>query len=256
MKWTAAQAVSPWKVRRFAADTRLRKKLWRGRQPPLQFVCEALVAGCRYRSRSCFRRRGAAIYVDWTWKRKLSPRGGRPFLTRVELPVPSFQQGDDKWRDDPLGGVAENGTIGGEGCAVAAAAMVFKFYGINVDPQQLNWFLTATGGYTEQGWLYWDRAAWFAPDRVRHVYEDLPSYQLIDSNIAHGNPVIVRVRLRSGITHFVVIAGKDGFDYLVRDPGAGSAKGLYPLRELGSDIEALRFYEPIANPKSQLAARQ
>ena len=100
---------------------------------------------------------------------------------------------------------------------------------------------------TEQGWLYWDRAAWFAPDRVRHVYEDLPSYQLIDSNIAHGNPVIVRVRSGSGITHFVVIAGKDGFDYLVRDPGAGSAKGLYPLRELGSDIEALRFYQPIAN---------
>ena len=189
---------------------------------------------------------GAAVYVDWTWKRKLSPRGGRPFLTRVELPVPSFRQGDDKWRDDPLGGVPENGTIGGEGCAVASAAMVFKFYGIDVDPQQLNWFLTATDGYTEQGWLYWDRAAWFAPDRVRHVYEDLPSYQLIDSNIAHGNPVIVRVRLGSGITHFVVIAGKDGFDYLVRDPGAGSAKGLYPLRELGSDIEALRFYQPIA----------
>src|SRR4030095_7700912 len=45
---------------------------------------------------------GAAVYIDWTWKRKLSPRGGRPFLTRVELPVPSFQQGDDKWRDDPL----------------------------------------------------------------------------------------------------------------------------------------------------------
>ena len=108
----------------------------------------------------------------------------------------------------------------------------------------------------EQGWLYWDRAAWFAPDRVRHVYEDLPSYQLIDSNIAHGNPVIVRVRLGSGITHFVVIAGKDGFDYLVRDPGAGSAKGLYPLRELGSDIEALRFYEPIANTNSKVAVQR
>jgi len=67
----------------------------------------------------------AAVYVDWTWKRKLSPRGGRPFLTRVELPVPPFKQGDDKWRDDPLGGVPDSGTIGGEGCAVASAAMVF-----------------------------------------------------------------------------------------------------------------------------------
>jgi hypothetical protein len=197
-----------------------------------------------------------ALQIDWTWKRKLSPRGGRYFFHRVELAVPSFQQSDNKWRDDPLGGIVENGTLGGEGCAVAAAAMVFKFYGIDVDPQQLNWFLTAVGGYTDQGWVYWDRAAWFAPDRVRHVYEDLPSYQLIDSNIARGNPVVVRVRLGSGITHFVVIAGKDGFDYLVRDPGSGSAKGLYPLRELGSDIEALRFYQPMANAQSQFSAKR
>lgn len=199
---------------------------------------------------------GLALQIDWTWKRKLSPWGGRYFFHRLELTVPSFRQGDEKWSDDPLGGVEANGTIGGEGCAVASAAMVFKFYGIDTDPQQLNWFLTAVEGYTENGWLYWDRAAWFAPDRVRHVYEDLASYQLIDSNLSRGNPVIVRVRLASGITHFVVIAGKDGFDYLVQDPGGGSAKGLYPLRELGSDIEALRFYEPITNPNAQLAVKQ
>jgi hypothetical protein len=188
---------------------------------------------------------GLAVYIDWNWKRQLSPRGGRYFFHRVELAVPAFKQSDEKWCDDPLGGVPENGTLGGQGCAVAAAAMVFKFYGIDTDPQELNWFLASTGGYTESGWIYWDRAAWFAPTRVRHVYEDLPSYELIDSNLARGNPVIVRVRLRSGVTHFVVIAGKQGFDYLVRDPGAGAARGLYPLRELGSNIEALRFYEPL-----------
>src|SRR5437879_958783 len=125
--------------------------------------------------------------------------------------------------------------------------MLFKFYCVQTDPQELNWFLTSVDGYTESGWIYWDRAAWFAADRVRHAYEDLASYQLIDSNISRGNPVIVRVRLPGGVTHFVVIAGKDGFDYLVRDPGAGAAKGFYSLRELGSDIEALRFYERIVS---------
>ena len=199
---------------------------------------------------------GLTLQIDWRWKRQLSPWGGRYFFHHLELAVPSFRQGEEKWRDDPLGGVEANGTLGGEGCAVASAAMVFKFYGIDVDPQQLNWFLANVGGYTEQGWLYWDRAAWFAPDRVRHVYEDLASYQLIDSNLSQGNPVIVRVRLPNGITHFVVIAGKDGFDYLVQDPGGGSAKGLYPLRELGSDIEALRFYEPITTAKSHVAVKQ
>lgn len=197
-----------------------------------------------------------AIYIDWNWKRKISPRGGRYFFHRLELPVPSFRQGDDKWADDPLGGVEDNGTIGGEGCAVAATAMLFKFYGVDTDPQQLNWFLTNVGGYTDRGWLYWDRAAWWAPNRIRHVYEDLPSYWLIDSNLAHGNPVIVRVRLRGGITHFVVIAGKDGFDYLIRDPGAGATKGFYPLRELNSDIEALRFYQPLTGPVPQLSAKR
>jgi hypothetical protein len=120
----------------------------------------------------------------------------------------------------------------------------------------LNWFLAGVDGFTDRGWLYWDRAAWFAPDRVRHVYEDLPSYALIDSNLARGNPVIVRVRLQSGITHFVVIAGKDGFDYLVQDPGAGAAKGLYPLRELHSNIEGLRFYQPLANTAPPLSAQR
>ena len=185
------------------------------------------------------------VYIDWNWKRPLAPRGGRYFLHRLELPVPSFRQGDERWSEDALGGVEENGTMGSAGCAVASTAMVFQSYGIKVDPQELNWFLTDTEGYTPEGWLYWDRAAWWAPDRVRHVYEDLPSYQLIDSNLARSNPAIVRVQLSSGITHFVVIAGKDGFDYLVRDPGAGAAKGFYPLRELHSDIEALRFYEPL-----------
>ena len=196
------------------------------------------------------------MQIDWNWRHQISPQGGRYFFHRLELAVPSFRQGDERWGDDPLGGAPENGTLGGEGCATAAAAMVFKFYGIDVDTQQLNWFLSEVGGYTERGWLYWDRAAWFAPDRVRHVYEDLPSYRLIDWNLAHGNPVIVRVRLRSGITHFVVIAGKQGFDYLVRDPGAGAAKGIYPLRDLHSDIEALRFYQPIASVDSHLSVQR
>lgn len=187
----------------------------------------------------------SVVYLDWNWKRPLSPTGGRYYTQRLELPVPLLRQGDATWRDDALGGVPENGTLGSAGCAVASAAMIFRFYGIDIDPQQLNWYLTTVGGYTEKGWLYWERAAWWAPDRVRHVYEDLPSYRLIDSNLARGNPVIVRVRYSTGVTHFVVIAGKDGSDYLVRDPGAGAAKGFYPLRELGSNIEALRFYEPL-----------
>jgi peptidase C39-like protein len=185
----------------------------------------------------------AAIAIDWCWKRKISPRGGQYYFHRVELAVPQFRQDDEDWAADPLG--ATRGTVGAEGCAVASAAMVLKFYGIDTDPGRLNDFLAAHDGYTEQGWIYWERAAEFDPGRVRKAYEDLPSYWLIDSNLARGNPVIVRIRLPHGTTHFVVIVGKDGFDYLIRDPGTGGAKGVYALRDLGSDIEGLRFYEKL-----------
>ena len=183
----------------------------------------------------------AHLQQVWAQKGQLAPHGGRYFFPRVELPVPSFRQGDERWRSDLLG-PTEN-TLGAEGCAVASAAMVLASYGIDTDPQRLNAYLKTNGGFTPQGWLYWEKAAELGDGHVRHAYEDLPSYELIDRNLAHGNPVIVRLRLPSGITHFVVLAGKDGFDYLTRDPGAGAAKGLYPLREFGSPIEALRFYE-------------
>ena len=42
--------------------------------------------------------------------------------------------------------------------------------------------------------------------------------------------------------------GKQGFDYLIRDPSLnGLRKGIHPLRELGSKIEALRYYEKLGS---------
>ena len=154
--------------------------------------------------------------------------------------MPLFRQADERWGRDLLG--ATENTVGAEGCALSSAAMVLASYGIDTDPKRLNAFLKTNEGYTPQGWIYWEKAAEIAPEKVRHAYEDLPTYHLIDSNLCAGNPVIVRLRYPHGVTHFVVIAGKDGFDYLTRDPGAGAAKGFYPLREFGSKIEALRFY--------------
>jgi hypothetical protein len=178
---------------------------------------------------------------DWSRLGPIEAHGGAYFPKRVELAVPLFRQNDARWGKDPLG--PSNDTLGSAGCAVSSAAMVLASYGIETDPQRLNSFLSEREGYTPRGWVYWEKAAEMAPERVRHVYEDLPSHRLIDTNLLRGNPVIVRLRYPGGTTHFVVIAGKDGFDYLTRDPGRGASKGLYPLREFGSKIEALRFYE-------------
>src|SRR5258708_3397697 len=159
---------------------------------------------------------GGSIY--YFGKREISASGGLYFLSRVELNVPRFAQADPRWADDLLG--PTDSTIGGGGCAVLSAAIVPAFYGVYSDPRVLYAFLTNNDGYTPQGWLYWEKAAAFAPGKARHIYEGAPSYYLIDSNLLRGNPVIIRIRLRSGVTHFVVIVGKRGLRYLIQDPGS------------------------------------
>jgi hypothetical protein len=186
---------------------------------------------------------GGSIY--YFGKREISATGGLYFFSRAELNVPRFAQADPRWADDSLG--PTDSTIGSEGCAVSSAAMVLAYYGVNVDPGVLNSFLTNNAGYTPQGWLYWEKAADFAPGKAKHIYEDAPSYYLIDSNLLRGNPVIIRIRLRSGVTHFVVIVGKKGFRYLIQDPGSDGGKGIYPLYHLVPKIEALRFYEKVGD---------
>lgn len=180
---------------------------------------------------------------DWNRLGPLAPSGGLFFQPRLELDVPLFRQADDRWRKDKLG--KTEASLGAEGCAVAAAAMVLASYGVDTDPGRLNKLVTDADGYVGNGWIVWEKAAEVTGNIARKAYEDEPSYRLIDENLARRNPVIVRLRTEGGVTHFVVIAGKDGYDYLTRDPGAGAAKGLYPLREFGSKIEALRFYEKV-----------
>ena len=180
----------------------------------------------------------------WTIKRPLGPRGGIYVPGEIDVAGPHFLQSDPRWGSDLLG--PTDGPLSSVGCAVASAAMVLAGYGTDTDPGKLNAFLTSRpGGYTPEGWLYWEKAAEcdpaLAPKLLPH-YEDQPSYFLIDENILRGNPVIVRLRYANGTTHFMVVCGKRGFDYLVHDPGPGGQRGIYPLREFGAPIEAIRFY--------------
>jgi hypothetical protein len=179
------------------------------------------------------------LLVHWDRVAKLPPAGGLYFPWKLQLQVPSFAQADQRWRGDSLG--YTNTTLGAEGCAVTSAAMALAFYGIDVDPQRLNRFLKDSNGYTERGWLYWEAAAEYEPGKVRHAYEDLPSFRLMDLSLLKGNPVIVRIRRPGGGTHFVVIVGKKGWEYIAQDPGSGGR--VVCLSDFQSDLEALRFYE-------------
>jgi hypothetical protein len=169
--------------------------------------------------------------------------GGRYFNRRVEIPVPAFAQDDPRWSSVRLGPSTD--TLGDEGCAVTSAAMVVAFYGIKTDPRQLNNFLTRAGGFSEDGLIHWSRVPAIAPAYLKLAYNGYASYELIDSNLLEKNPVIAIIRLSDGAYHFVVIVGKDGRNYLIRDPAASPFRRPYPLSELTDRIEGICFFRTI-----------
>ncbi|MFM8763920.1 MAG: hypothetical protein ACKOEZ_03650 [Spartobacteria bacterium] len=187
---------------------------------------------------------GALWMRSWMAKRPLSMSGGLYFPVAVEIPGPHFLQGDPRWGSDRL--AQTDDSLAEAGCAVASAAMALASRGVDTDPGRLNAFLQKMdGGYTPEGWIYWEKAAEIDSKRVGTLlphYEDAPSHFLIDWNLLRGNPVIARVRYPSGLTHFVVICGKRGFEYILRDPGEAGMAGPTLLSDLPPPVEALRFY--------------
>jgi hypothetical protein len=166
--------------------------------------------------------------------------GGRYFKERIEIPVPAFAQDDPRWSDLRLG--MSTDTLGDEGCAVTSAAMILAFYGVKTDPKMLNAFLTRTGGLDDNGLIDWHQVPLIAPNHVKLVYDGVPTYELIDANLRSGNPVIVVIPLPDGGYHFVVIVGKEGRDYLIRDPAGTPSRPVYPLRYLADRIRGLCFF--------------
>ena len=181
----------------------------------------------------------------WMEKHPLLTSGGLYIPYTILIEGPHFLQSDSHWGRDPLAATEES--LAQSGCAVASAAMVLASYGVKTDPGHLNAFLKKTEmGFTPEGWIYWEKAPLLHPDLASEIlphYEDVPSYFLIDTNLLNGNPVIVRVRYPSGITHFVVICGKSGYEYIVRDPGSGGINGIHFLSDFLGPVEALRFYQ-------------
>lgn len=126
-----------------------------------------------------------------------------------------LSQNDPAWKDMTIG--FSDSTIDDYGCAIAAVAMVFKYYGIDIDPGRL----------AKQPIFYYDLIVW--PKQWRYL--DLvknsshkpgglndEDWNLIDREIASGHPVIVFIRARGNAGHYVVVTGKDKKGYIVHDP--------------------------------------
>lgn len=127
-----------------------------------------------------------------------------------------FTQNDPRWKDMTIG--FSNSTIDDYGCAIAAIAMVFKYYGIDIDPGRLS----------KQPIFYYDLIVWPKQWRYLDLVKDsrhksggldANDWSDIDREINAGHPVIVFIKaLGRGAGHYVVIHSKDSKDYVVHDP--------------------------------------
>jgi hypothetical protein len=158
---------------------------------------------------------------------------------RSVLPVPLYKQWDRRWADHPLGRTSEK--MRNVGCTVSCVAMVFSGWGLEVTPGELNAWLRDHDGYTERGWLRWDKCAEYSGGRFVLDYFGEADGALIERALAAGRPPIIKVILPSGAPHWVVVVGREGGEYLVNDP-LDDSTGPVSLERLGGRAWALRVF--------------
>jgi len=126
-----------------------------------------------------------------------------------------FSQNDPRWKNMTIG--FSSSTVDDYGCAISSVAMVFKYYGIDIDPGRL-----AKQPIYYRDLIYWP-SQWRFLDLVKktgHKPGGLTQddWNLIDREIASGHPVIVFIKARGSAGHYVVIHSKDSKGYIVHDP--------------------------------------
>lgn len=141
----------------------------------------------------------------------------------VRLNVPMYDQQDEAWSGDQLGECKDT-TVGSAGCAITSIAMVFKYYGVDTDPQDMNNWLIKENYYDGGCDVEWR----FADDRdeiVEWIGDPPADLDLIKSELDNRYPVIAKVMIpisKGETGHYVVVTGysetETGLKFYINDP--------------------------------------
>ncbi len=172
-------------------------------------------------------------------EKAIPARGGElldVLLTRQE---PYYLQGDARWADVRIGGSGER--IGSVGCALCSVAMGLGALGLGMDPGTLNAALVREKGYTGQGWLIWSAVGRVTGGKVEAVVENAPSLDVLDGCLRSRWYPLVKFFLPGDIPHWVLVVGKEGDEYLVKDPGLAGGGVVTALSGRATGIWAVRY---------------
>jgi ABC-type bacteriocin/lantibiotic exporter with double-glycine peptidase domain len=148
-----------------------------------------------------------------------------------------YSQRDKRWAAEPIGGSGK--PLKAVGCAVCCLSMALAQHGIERTPAELNRALKAAEGYSSKGWIRWAALEPATDGQSRAEILWHPTNHEIEACLAAGNPVLVKVAPPPMIQHWVLLVGRDGQDYLMKDP-LDETKTVKPLSSLASDILAAR----------------
>lgn len=171
----------------------------------------------------------------------ISARGGKPFQNFVPLETPVYLQNDERWKDEKIGGSGEK--LGNVGCAVCSLSMALDHFGIHYTPNALNDRLKANDGYTWRGLVKWQAISTITSNKITVETIPKPSHADIDAALLSKNPVVAKLLINGSVPHWVLIVGKQGTDYLMRDP-LGDGHSLDSVSKYESDIFGVRIVKP------------
>jgi hypothetical protein len=189
---------------------------------------------------------GSLAVVAFIVWRKLHPQnpdailasGGKAMSIRLPENGPLFLQRDPQWSNERMGSSKE--TLGAVGCTVCSVSMAANALGEHTTPKELNAALSKTGGYTNDGRVVWSKIAEVFGSRVEVAISDRPSHADMDRALQRGEHPIVKIFLYGIIQHWVVVVGKEGTEYLVRDPLENNAEPLR-LSDQADKIHSVRY---------------
>lgn len=125
-------------------------------------------------------------------------------------------------------------TVSQYGCLITSIAMLSRYYGGSATPSSI---ASNTGNFDNEGYLLVSSP--FGTG-VNVGGSQSVNWDTVDEEIGNGHPVIVSIYLptvgavnRDGSSHFIVIKGKSGSQYLMHDPiGNGRGYNISQVRSM------------------------
>lgn len=172
----------------------------------------------------------------------IASKGGRELHIHLPDSGKTLLQKDKRWANDQLG--PSNCTLGSHGCLVTSVAMACSNLGVKMTPKELNERLKKADGFMSQGWVVWNAIPKVTDHRLTAEYHSVTKHSLMDDALERGAYPVVKYFLHGGIQHWCVIVGKEGQDYLARDPLRDDTKPV-KLSELTAKIYAVRVIKRV-----------